>query len=158
MNKDQVQGVAQRARQPRTGWAGTNGVPSTSHNSGADRQTRPLHILIVEDELLPATLVEIAVMDAGHVAHKASRLSKAMALAAAEPFDAAVLDVNLSGEYVFPLAELLRERAVPFLFASSYGRAGVPREYQDCAVLQKPYGLDEFDRALRALLDRPDRA
>jgi CheY-like chemotaxis protein len=158
MNKDQVQNVGQRAGQPRTGWAGMNSVPGTSRDSGPDRQTPPLHILIVEDELLPATLVEIAVMDAGHVAHKASELSKAMALAAAEPFDAAVLDVNISGEYVFPLAALLRKRAVPFLFASSYGRAGVPREYQDCAVLQKPYGLDEFDSALRALLGEPNHA
>jgi hypothetical protein len=59
---------------------------------------------------------------------------------------------------VFPLAALLRKRSVPFLFASSYGRAGVPREYQDCAVLQKPYGLDEFDRALRALVGGPSHA
>lgn len=158
MNKDQVQNVGERARQPRTGWAGMNSAPRKSQDSGPGRQSPPLHILIVEDELLPATLLEIAVMDAGHIAHKASGLSKAMSLAAAEPFDAAVLDVNLSGEQVFPLAALLRERGVPFLFASSYGKAGVPPEYQDCTMLQKPYGQDEFDSALRALLAAPDHA
>jgi DNA-binding NtrC family response regulator len=160
MNKDQVQNAGQVARGPWRGWAGMSGAPSVSRDSGSGRQAPPLHILIVEDELLPATLLEIAVMDAGHVAHRAAGLSKAMALASTEPFDAAVLDVNLAGEFVFPLAELLRERAVPFLFATGYGRAGVPPEYQDCTVLQKPYALDVFDKALRTLLGgtEPDPA
>jgi len=158
MDKGQVQSSGQRARQPRTGWAGVNSAPSASQDSGSGRQAPQLHILIVEDELLPATLLEIAVMDAGHVAHKAAGLSKAMALASAEPFDAAVLDVNLAGEFVFPLAALLRKRGVPFLFASGYGRAGVPPEYQDCTVLQKPYATDVFNDALRTLLQGPDPA
>lgn len=133
-----------------------NSAPNASQDIGSGGHTPPLHILIVEDELLPATLLEIAVMDAGHVAHRAAGLSKAMALASAEPFDAAVLDVNLAGEFVFPLAALLRKRAVPFLFATGYGRAGVPPEYQDCTVLQKPYATDVFNDALQELLRGPD--
>lgn len=117
------------------------------------RASAPLRVLIVEDEMLPAMLLEAVVIDAGHDARKAARLPKAMELATAEHFDAAVLDVNLAGEPVFPLAALLRERGVPFLFASGYGEAGVPREYDDCMVLQKPYSVDEFNSALRTLLE-----
>ena len=60
---------------------------------------------------------------------------------------------------MFPLAALLRERGVPFLFASGYGEAGVPREYGDCMVLQKPYSVAEFNSALQTLLrDSPTPA
>lgn len=112
----------------------------------------PLHILIVEDEMLPAMLLETIIVDAGHVARKAARLPKAMELASAEHFDAAVLDVNLAGEPVFPLAALLRKQGVPFLFASGYGEAGLLPEYRGCVVLQKPYRADDFKRALQTLM------
>jgi DNA-binding response OmpR family regulator len=112
----------------------------------------PLRILIVEDEMMLAMMLQDAVAGIGHKARKASRLDKAFELVNAHVFDAAVLDVNLNGEPVFPLAALLRERGVPFLFASGYGDAGVPRGYGDCMVLQKPYGLDAFHAALRDLL------
>lgn len=102
--------------------------------------------------MLPAMLLEAVVADAGHTSRKAGRLSKAIELANDEPFDAAVLDVNLAGERVFPLAALLRERGVPFLFASGYGEAGLPSEYCDCLVLQKPYSVGGFNIALQTLL------
>lgn len=111
-----------------------------------------LRILIVEDEMVLAMLLEDAVNAIGYGACKVARLSRAMELAGAEHFDAAVLDVNLAGEPVFPLAALLRERGVPFLFASGYGDAGVPAEYRGYPVLQKPYGLGAFHSALRELL------
>jgi DNA-binding response OmpR family regulator len=132
-----------------------NSARHAPHGSDSDRQAAPLRILIVEDEMLPAMLLEAAVIDAGHTARKAARLPKAMEMADAEHFDAAVLDVNLAGVPVFPLAARLRESGVPFLFASGYGEAGVPREYRDCMVLQKPYSQDDFNNALRALLRDP---
>lgn len=136
---------------------------STAHapqGGGLGRRAARLRVLIVEDEMLPAMLLEAAVVDAGHAARKAARLPKAMELARSEHFDAAILDVNLAGERVFPLAVLLRERGVPFLFASGYGEAGVPAEYGDCVVLQKPYSMDGFNIALQTLLhdSRPDHA
>jgi DNA-binding response OmpR family regulator len=132
-----------------------NSARPAAQGSDAGRQPAPLRILIVEDEMLPAMLLEAAVIDAGHTARKAARLPRAIETANAEHFDAAVLDVNLAGEPVFPLAALLRERGVPFLFASGYGEAGVPREYRDCMVLQKPYSQDDFNSALRTLLRDP---
>lgn len=129
-----------------------NSAGSMPQNSDAGRRAAPLRILIVEDEMLPAMLLEAAVVGAGHNARKVARLSKAMEFARAEHFDAAVLDVNLAGESVFPLADLLRERGTPFLFASGYGDAGLPDEYRDCLVLQKPYSMDGFNVALQTLL------
>lgn len=155
MDKDKVQNTGD-PRKPPSGWISTDCANQWLRDRGPERQPSPLHILIVEDEMLPAVMLEIAVMDAGHIAHKASRLSNAMELASAGPFDAAVLDVNLADELVFPLAALLRKRGVPFLFASGCGKAALPREYRDCAVLQKPYSLDDFDSALRAVLRGPN--
>lgn len=121
-------------------------------SQGNDAGRRPLHILIVEDEIMLAMLLEEVVAQAGHTSRKAARLDKALALLEAERFDAAVLDVNLNGERTFPLAAKLRERGVRFLFASGYGDAGVPPEYRDCRVLQKPYTQEAFSSALQALL------
>lgn len=103
--------------------------------------------------MLPAMLLEMTVVDGGNTARKVARLPKAMDLARAEHFDAAVLDVNLAGELVYPLAALLREQHVPFMFASGYGAAGLPAEYCDCLVLQKPYNMRGFNVALQTLLD-----
>lgn len=110
-------------------------------------------MLIVEDETRPALLLEATVTAAGHAVGKAARLSRALEMARAEHFAAAVLDVNVAGERVFPLAALLREQHVPILFATGYGKAGLPPEYHDCAVLQKPYGKAAFASALHTLLE-----
>jgi DNA-binding response OmpR family regulator len=121
----------------------------------SDRRGAPstvLRILIVEDEMALAMLLEDVVTEAGHEVRKAARLSRALELARDERFDAAVLDVNVNGEWVFPVAALLRERGVPFLFASGYGDAGVPAEYRGYPVLQKPYGIGNFQAVLRGLL------
>lgn len=138
------------------GRPGTRAPETAGGKRGAahacDTGGRPLHILIVEDEMLPAMLLEETMRRAGHTTRKAARLSRAVALARAESFDAAVLDVNLAGEPVFPLAAMLREQGVPFLFATGYGEAGLPPEYRDCDVLQKPYTTEMFNRALAALL------
>jgi DNA-binding response OmpR family regulator len=129
-----------------------HGSQASAQSSDQRAQAAARRILIVEDEMALAMLLEDAIAEAGHKPRKAARLSKAMELARGERFDAAVLDVNLNNEPVFPLAALLRERGVPFLFASGYGSAGVPPEYSNYPVLQKPYGLDVFHAALRSLL------
>ena len=115
-----------------------------------------LQILIVEDEMLLAMVLEEMVAKVGHTTRRVARLSEAMELVRSEPFAAAVLDVNVAGEPVFPLAVLLRECGIPFCFATGYGVAGLASEFSDCAVLQKPFGAAEFERALQSLLhERP---
>lgn len=126
--------------------------PPARDAQGADRarQAPSRQILLVEDEMLLAMVLEEMVVEAGHTARRTARLSEAMELVRSEPFAAAVLDVNIGGEPVFPLAALLRERGIPFCFATGYGIQAP--EFRDCMVLQKPYGVAEFSRALQSLL------
>ena len=113
---------------------------------------RRLRILIVEDEMLVAMNVEDMLLDLGHeVAGIASRLAPALALAAEAEIDAAILDVNLAGEASFPVAELLDERGIPFLFATGYGLQGIEERYRSRILLQKPFRCIDLGEALAQL-------
>ena len=114
-------------------------------------------VLMVEDEMNLAMMLEDILVDAGYRVLKAARVPNALVLAAAEQIDAAILDVNLAGVEVFPVAAALHSRAIPFLFTTGYGQMGVSAEYSDRTVLQKPYSLDELMLALDAMMLRPTR-
>lgn len=110
-------------------------------------------VLVVEDEVLVAMLVEDILADHGAEAvGPATRIGAALALAQSEPLDAAILDVNLAGEVTAPVAAALAARGVPFLFATGYGRAGLPPGHEDAAVLAKPFAERDLVAALAALL------
>ena len=100
-----------------------------------------------------AMLVEDILFAAGYRVHKAARVDKALAfLATHERVEAALLDINLNGEEVFPVARRLREMGVPFVFASGYGRDGLPSEFSKSEVLQKPYLPETLRSAIAGLL------
>lgn len=102
--------------------------------------------------MLVAMNIEDMLLELGHeVAGLASRLGPALALARESRFDAAMLDVNLAGEPSFPVADLLIERGIPFLFATGYGRQGMDERYRDLPMLQKPFLTAELGRALTAI-------
>lgn len=106
-------------------------------------------ILIVEDEFLVAMSLEDLLTEMGHqVVGLASRLSEAMEFARESDFDFAVLDINIAGTQSFPVADILRERGIPFVFASGYGSAGLVDGYRNEAMLRKPYGHREIERSL----------
>jgi len=107
-------------------------------------------ILIVEDEPILAMALEDMLADLGcEVVGPASRLEPALRLAREAALDAAILDINLHGETSHPVADLLRARSIPILFATGYGSAcGIG--YEDVPVLPKPYRQDR----LFALLER----
>ncbi len=115
-------------------------------------------ILMVEDEMNLAMMLEDILGDAGYRVLKAGRLPQALELVAQfysegeKRIDAAILDINLAGVQVFPLADALLARGVPFVFTSGYGRDGIPEDYRDSAVLQKPYGADSILSTLQGLL------
>jgi CheY-like chemotaxis protein len=114
---------------------------------------RRLRILIVEDEMLVAMNIEDMLLDLGHeVAGIASRLAPALSLVEESAFDLALLDVNLAGEPSFPVAAALRERGIPFLFATGYGVRGLIDEFRTCPVLQKPFAEADLGRAIDTLL------
>lgn len=109
-----------------------------------------LRVFVVEDETLVAMQLEDMLLDLGcTLAGLAMRVSRACEMLERDGApDAAVLDVNIAGEKVFPVAELLRTMRVPIVFATGYGRNGVPEEWHDRPVLQKPYTEDEIAQAL----------
>lgn len=113
---------------------------------------RGRRILIVEDEALVAMLVEDALLDAGcRIIGPAATVAEALALLEAELPEAAVLDLNLSGETSAPVADALVQQGVPFLVASGYGAAGLPEGHRGVPVLAKPYDPGELTAALARL-------
>lgn len=109
-------------------------------------------VLVVEDEMLVSMLVEDMLTDLGCViVGPAANLAEAESLAREAQIDAAVLDVNLAGKPVFPVADILRARGVPHVFASGYGAAGIDPAHKDAPVLQKPFRDSDLAKAVRGL-------
>jgi CheY-like chemotaxis protein len=117
-----------------------------------------LRVLVVEDEGSVALLIEGMLEDLGcEVAASVATLGKALTAARTETLDFAVLDVNLDGELVFPVAEILKGRQLPFIFSTGYGRVGVPESFKDCEVLNKPYTIEDLKRTLFSMFSRRDQ-
>jgi CheY-like chemotaxis protein len=109
--------------------------------------------LVVEDESLVAMLVEDMLADLGcEVVATAARLEVAVEKASTLPIDFAVLDVNLAGQLAYPVADALRERGIPFLFATGYGASSLAEGYRHLPALQKPFGDRDLARALASIL------
>jgi CheY-like chemotaxis protein len=111
-----------------------------------------LRVLVVEDEMMVSMLIEDMLAELGcEVVGPASRLDEALAIAKEAELDCAVLDVNLGGQPIFPLADLLRERGRPFAFATGYGDAGLRDVDKGSPVLQKPFREGDLARVLGEL-------
>ena len=108
-----------------------------------------LRALVVEDEGSVAFLIEDMLEELGcEVAVSVATLAKAVKASRSGIFDFAILDVNLDGEFVFPAAEILKERQVPFVFSTGYARAGVPDGFCAYEVLNKPFTIEELSTKL----------
>ncbi|WP_128253684.1 response regulator [Falsirhodobacter deserti] len=106
-------------------------------------------VLVVEDELLVAMLIEDYLSDLGyHVIGPAMKLDRAMDLAGMADLDFAVLDINLGQKLSFPVADILRSRNIPFIFATGGMRDTPAEHYPDAIVLPKPFNLADLERAL----------
>jgi CheY-like chemotaxis protein len=111
-----------------------------------------LCILVVEDEMLVAMLLEGMLRDLGYRVIKAARVAKALGLVASEVIDFAILDINLAGEPSYRVAEQLRLRGVPFVFASGYDPNSLRADFHDIAVLRKPYMMFDVQQLLTSVL------
>ncbi len=110
-----------------------------------------MKVLVVEDESLIAMQIESVLRAAGHdVVGPVGRLDRAVSCALDGRLDAAVLDVNLGGERIFPAADVLAARGVPFVFLTGYGREALPDRFRDRPAARKPYSA----RVLLMLLSR----
>jgi CheY-like chemotaxis protein len=106
-------------------------------------------IFVVEDEAILSMMIEEMLEDMGCVvAGTASSLQEGIEQARAIFIDAAVLDINLAGELSYPIADVLVERGIPFLFATGYGTAGLTGALQAVQVLTKPYRSEQLEDAL----------
>lgn len=102
-----------------------------------------------------AVLIEDALMDLGcAVIGPVGRLDAALRLAAESDLDGAILDVNIRGGQVFPVAEALRTRGIPFVLASGYGDWALPEGFRDQMRLTKPFSIADLTGKVRHLCAR----
>lgn len=114
--------------------------------------TRPASkILIVEDEFLIALHLADLLVEMGYrIAGPVDNLDEAIVFARDEEIDFAILDINLAGTRSFPVADVLKQRGIPFLFESGYGSDGLVDGYRHITTLAKPYAPQELERAIAA--------
>ncbi|CCD93104.1 putative response regulator receiver (CheY-like protein) [Bradyrhizobium sp. ORS 375] len=123
---------------------------------------RPLsdrRILIVEDEYMLADELRAELGDAGAtVLGPVGTVTDALVLAAREgAIDGAVLDVNLRGEMAFPVADLLIERGIPFVFTTGYDESIIPDRFSNILRCEKPIAVDGIIGALGRMVETGTR-
>ena len=119
--------------------------------SSMPTRERKHRILVVEDEAMVSMLLEDMVLDCGgELVGPVARFDDALELAHKAEFGVAVLDLNLHGTLSYPIAEVIRERGIPVIFATGYGADGVLDRFSDCPTLQKPFSLEDFAEAVAA--------
>jgi CheY-like chemotaxis protein len=119
----------------------------------ADLPKAQSRVLVVEDEYLIRMLLEDMLGDLGYaVAAAVGSIAEAQEVAANGEFSAAVLDVNLDGREIYPVADILCGRGLPFVFVTGYGERNLPERYRDRPALQKPFQAEQLQAALAGLL------
>ncbi len=112
---------------------------------------RKRRILVVEDEAMISMLLEDMVLDCGaEIVGPVAKFDDALELAHRAEFEVAVLDLNLNGTLSNPIAEVIRERGIPVIFATGYGADGLLDRFRDCPTLQKPFSQQDFAEAVAA--------
>jgi len=115
-------------------------------------ENRRQRILVVEDEVLVAMLLEDTLEGLGYtIVGPAHRFAEGLAAAEEADIDMAVLDLNLDGQRSLPIADKLVERGIPFIFATGYGEAGLEGLHPDAPVVHKPFSTGDISRALGRL-------
>lgn len=109
-------------------------------------------IFVVEDEALIRMMLVEMIEELGHrVVAEAGHLDQARSLAETEQYDLAILDINLQGSNVRPVAEAITARGRPFFFLSGYGSGGVPEQFKDRPTLHKPCAIEMLSRTIDAI-------
>ena len=110
-------------------------------------------LLVVEDEYLIRMLLEDMLDDLGYgIAAAVGTLSEARQIATDGDFSAAILDVNLDGQEIYPVADILAKRGLPFVFVTGYGERSLPEPYRGRPALQKPFQAEQLKTTLAGLL------
>ena len=116
-------------------------------------QAQKCRVLVVEDEAAISILMEDMLADLGiEIVGPASRLDPALQLARGADLDAAIVDINIAGVQSYPVADVLRSRGVPVIFATGYGSSVLPDRFKSCQILQKPFDQHRFSETLHTAL------
>jgi CheY-like chemotaxis protein len=121
-----------------------------AHDDPAPKGAR---VLVVEDELMIRMLLEDMLGELGYtVTAQAARVDEALVAVKNAAFDVAILDVNLNGQTIAPVAEALDARGMPFVFATGYGDVALPEAYRNRPTLKKPFHADGLSQSLEIAL------
>lgn len=121
--------------------------------AGTDPKFNGRDVLVVEDEEMIASVIEEMLLDLGcRQVWVAGSAKDAEAVLAQHRPHAAVLDVNLGGDSGFQLAQSLVEAKIPFVFATGYGRHGLPEQWTTRPIMPKPFKMETLRAVLGALL------
>jgi CheY-like chemotaxis protein len=102
-------------------------------------------VFLVEDEAMIRMMVADMLEELGYsIAAETGEIEQALKLARTTNFDIAILDVNVNGKLISPVAEVIEARNRPFIFATGYGTQGLPPEYRDRPALQKPFQMENL--------------
>src|SRR5881275_2420314 len=131
----------------------------SSHASSTDPREKAVNgelrgrrILVIEDSPVLAPFTADVLADLGcDVVGPAPNMAVAREMVDEGEFDAALMDVHIRGERVFPLCELLAAKGVPFVLTSGYADWGIPEKWDDRPRLQKPYTIEQVEEALSGL-------
>jgi DNA-binding response OmpR family regulator len=119
----------------------------------SDHDAQKRNVLVVEDESLVCFLTEDILNDAGYSVDLAMRLDNGLKIAQSAAIDAAILDINLGqGTTSYPIAHVLTDRRVPFIFVSGYGADGLDPEWRHVRTLQKPYTPEDLLAAVSSAI------
>lgn len=117
-----------------------------------DYEAGSASVFIVEDEPGLMFVLEESLKCLGYaVGEKADHLPEALERAQSEDFDVAMLDVNLHGQDSFPVADVLMERGIPFVFTTGFEARTLPERFKLTPVMEKPYRLKDIQRVISEL-------
>jgi CheY-like chemotaxis protein len=112
-------------------------------------------VFLLEDEALIRMMIAEMLEELGHrIVAQTSSIQEGKALAETAVFDLALLDVNVAGDNIAPVAEIIARRGLPFLFVTGYARGAIPEPFKDRPVLQKPFLILKLKDAIDGMLDR----
>jgi CheY-like chemotaxis protein len=115
-------------------------------------------ILIVEDEQIVALDLELTLRTwGGTVVGPATTVSRAVEMARSQSIDGAMVDINLCGAAAFPALDILLQRGVPVILATSYPRESLPAAYRNLPILPKPYDPRRFSGLVQSIFSSSAR-
>lgn len=127
---------------------------SAAHKAASSAPLRGRRLLVIEDEYFIADDIARALANLGaEIIGPLPDLADAEGiLKHGEAIDAALLDINIRNEMVFPLARLLRSHNVPFVFTTGYDTTSVVAEFHDVQLWEKPLDIPRLARSLAEML------